>query len=273
MATLADLRAFSETLPEDGRTMPAMFVGHGSPMNAIEDNSYARRWEEEGKNLPRPLAILCISAHWETRGTFVTAMTKPETIHDFGGFPKALFDMQYPASGNPELAGLVTHTVASTPVVPTNDWGLDHGCWSVLARMYPKADIPVVQLSISRPQSPQWHYDLGRELAPLRKRGILIIGSGNMVHNLRMIDWENMQRKFDWAEAINEKFKHAITTRDHKSLVEYSSFGDAARMAIPTNEHYLPLLYTLALQEKHEHTRFFNDETMNSISMTSVVVG
>ncbi len=272
MATLADLRAFADSFPEEDRVMPAVFVGHGSPMNAIEDNAFSRGWTAEGKALPRPRAILCISAHWETRGAFVTAMEQPETIHDFYGFPDALNRVSYPAPGSPALAGTVKESVRATQVGATNEWGLDHGCWSVLSRMYPAADVPVVQLSLSRPQPPQWHFDLGAELAALRRRGVLIMGSGNMVHNLRMIDWENMERKYDWAEEINAEFKKRIVARDHAALINYPSFGHAAQLAIPTNEHYLPMLYILALRSPKDGVRFFNDATLNSISMTSFVV-
>ncbi|MFA5815453.1 MAG: 4,5-DOPA dioxygenase extradiol [Bacteroidales bacterium] len=257
--------------------MPVLFVGHGSPMNAIEDNEFSRSWKEIGKTLPQPYAILCISAHWETRGTFVTAMEKPKTIHDFGGFPQELFDVQYPAPGSPQLAKEIKSTVTKTDVSLDEKWGLDHGTWSVLKRLYPEADVPVVQMSLDFMQAPQYHYDLAKELATLRKNGILIIGSGNMVHNLRMVAWDKVREPefgFDWAIEANEKMKQFIISGDHKSLINYQSQGKSFNLAIPTPDHYLPLLYTLALQEKNEQISFFNDKpVMGSLTMTSVKIG
>jgi 4,5-DOPA dioxygenase extradiol len=254
--------------------MPVLFLGHGSPMNAIEDNEFARGWRAIGQSLPKPNAILCISAHWETRGTYVTAMEKPKTIHDFGGFPPALFAVEYPAPGSPELAAQTKQLVTSTEVGLDQSWGLDHGCWSVVKRLYPAADIPVIQLSLDYQQGTRYHFELAKELNALRKKGILIVGSGNMVHNLGIIDWDNPNSGFDWAVEANTTMKNLISTGDYASLINYQAQGKAFQLSIPTPEHYLPLLYTLGLKEEKEEISFFNDRTvMGSISMTSVKIG
>jgi 4,5-DOPA dioxygenase extradiol len=257
--------------------LPVLFVGHGSPMNAIEDNEFSRGWKEIGKTLPDVSAIVCISAHWETRGTFVTAMEKPPTIHDFGGFPQQLFDVQYQAPGSPALAWETKKTIIKTEVGLDEKWGLDHGAWSVIKHLYPKADVPVIQLSLDYMQGPQYHYDLAGELALLRRKGILIIGSGNMVHNLRMVAWNKISEPeygFDWAIEANERMKKFIADRDHHSLINYKSQGNVFQQAIPSPEHFLPLLYALALQEKNENLTFFNDKpVMGSLTMTSVKIG
>ena len=273
VTTLPSLKKFSDSL-EASDKLPVLFVGHGNPMNAIEENEFSQGWRELGKKLPTPKAILCISAHWETKGTFVTAMEKPKTIYDFGGFPEELFKAQYPAPGSPAIAKEVQSTVKSINVGLDNDqWGLDHGCWSILKPMFPNADIPVLQLSIDYTKPAQWHYDLAKELAALRSKGVLIVGSGNIVHNLGRIDWRNPNGVFDWAEEFNTKVKSSISTKDHKSLVNYSTLGKAASLSIPTPEHYLPLLYTLGLQDDKDETSFFNDKTvMGSIAMTSVLI-
>jgi 4,5-DOPA dioxygenase extradiol len=256
---------------------PVLFVGHGSPMNAIEDNEFSRGWRTVGKTILKPNAILCISAHWETKGTQVTAMEKPKTIHDFGGFPKELFEVQYPAPGNPELAKETQGMVRKTGIALDEKWGLDHGCWSVLKHLYPNADVPVVQLSLDYYQEAQFHYDLARELAPLRNKGILIIGSGNMVHNLRMVAWDKLDAPeygYEWAFEANNKMKKFILARDYKALIDYQSQGDAFNLAIPTPDHYLPLLYALALREKNEGVSLFNDKLVGgSLSMTSLKIG
>lgn len=257
--------------------MPVLFVGHGSPMNAIQDNEFSRSWKEIGKSLPKPRAILVISAHWETRGTFVTAMEKPQTIHDFGGFPQELFNVQYLAPGSPQLAKETKSVIVKTDVGLDDKLGLDHGAWSILKHLYPKADVPVVQLSLDYMQKPQYHYDLAKELAALRRKGILIIGSGNIVHNLRMVAWDKMNEPefgFDWAIEANSKIKSLIEAGDHNSLINYSSLSKAVNLAVPSPDHYLPLLYTLALQEKNEKLSFFNDKAvMGSLTMTSVRIG
>jgi len=270
------LKEFNKMTEMFGNTeqMPVLFLGHGSPMNAIEDNEFSRKWEEIGKTLPKPEAVLCISAHWETRGTFVTAMLKPATIHDFGGFPQTLFDVQYPAPGSPVLAAGTKNIITKTEVGLDEKWGLDHGCWSVVRHLYPKADIPVIQMSLDYYQTPQYHYDIAKELATLRKKGVLIIGSGNMVHNLGMVAWAKLNSEeygYDWAIEANEKMKKNILSDDHNQLINYKSQSKAYNMAIPTPEHYLPLLYALALKEKNEKLILFNDKIVaGSLSMTSL---
>ncbi|MBX2928173.1 MAG: 4,5-DOPA dioxygenase extradiol [Saprospiraceae bacterium] len=257
--------------------MPVLFLGHGSPMNAIEENEFVQGWRHIGAGLPRPNAILCVSAHWETRGTFVTAMEKPRTIHDFGGFPKALFEVQYPAPGSPEFAVETQKAVTKTDVGLDDQWGLDHGCWSVVKHLYPNADVPVFQLSLDRFQPPQYHYELAKELAVLRRKGVLIVGSGNMVHNLRMVAWDKLNEPeygYDWAIEAGETMKQYIRSGDHKPLVNYRSGGRAFDLAIPTPDHYLPLLYALALKEESEAVSIFNDKAVGgSLTMTSVKIG
>jgi 4,5-DOPA dioxygenase extradiol len=252
--------------------MPVLFLGHGSPMNAIEDNPWSRAWRETGHRLPRPKAILMISAHWETRGLAVTASKTPETIHDFGGFPQALFDARYPAPGDPALARRVADLLAPEPVVQHPTRGLDHGAWSVLAPMYPAADIPVVQLSLDRTRTPQQHYDLGRRLTPLRDEGVLIVGSGDIVHNLRAADFRRPEAP-EWADRFNAVAKRLIETGEHGPLIDYASLGEDAAQSINSAEHYLPLLYVLAAQGPGEPVSFFNDEVFAAISMTSIAVG
>jgi 4,5-DOPA dioxygenase extradiol len=265
-------RGLPAALADTDRKMPALFVGHGSPMNAIEDNEFSRAWTEVGKTLPRPDAILCISAHWETGGTFVTEMEQPKTIHDFGGFPSALYAMRYPAPGSPELARLTQAIVHKTKVRLDQTWGLDHGTWSVLCRMFPDADVPVIQLSLDQTQAPEFHYALGKELRVLRNRGVLIVGSGNIVHNLRVAVFQD--KAYDWAVEFDEIARKLIVSGDHDPLVAYQNLGQAARLSIPTNEHYLPLLYILALQDKPEPIRFFAERvTLGSISMRSLLIG
>jgi len=274
MDSLKDLKRFSDSLDDKGDKMPVLFTGHGSPMNGIEDNTFSQRWRLMGDEIPQPVAVLVISAHWFTRGTLVTAMENPRTIHDFGGFPKALFDVQYPAPGNPSLAQEVRELVTTTAVIPDHDWGLDHGTWSVVRRMYPQATIPVLQLSIDYTKGPLFHYELARELAALRKKGVLIIGSGNIVHNLGMLNWSKPESTYDWATEIDETFKKLILEGNHSPLINYQQLGHAAHLAIPTPEHYLPLLYTLGLQEKNDTPVLFNTKTlMGSVSMTSVKIG
>ncbi len=253
--------------------MPALFVGHGSPMNAIEDNAYRRAWVSAARAIPRPKAVLCVSAHWETAGVAVSGSDRPETIHDFYGFPDELFAVEYPAPGDPVLCERLVPLVKSAPVALDPDRGLDHGAWSVLCAMYPDADVPVVQLSLDRRRPAAFHYALGRELAPLRDQGILVLGSGNMVHNLGVIDFRR-RAGYDWAVRFDQALRARILARDHAALVAYETLGAAAALAIPTPEHYLPLLYVLALQAADEPAALFNTETMmGSISMTSVAIG
>ncbi len=256
--------------------MPVLFLGHGSPMNAIEDNEFVHGFRELGKTIPRPTAILCISAHWETKGTFVTAMNNPPTIHDFGGFPKELFEVQYPAPGSPQLARETQNLVRKSMVCLDENWGLDHGTWSVLKHLYPAADVPVVQMSLDYFKSPQDHYELAKELEVLRYKGILIVGSGNIVHNLRYIAWDKLNAEnygYDWALEANEKIKNLIMEGNHKQLINYKTLGKVINLAIPTPEHYLPLLYILALKMNKEEISIFNDkEVAGSLSMTSLKV-
>ena len=257
--------------------MPVLFVGHGSPMNAIGENEFVQNWRELGKTLPKPKAILCISAHWETRGTFVTAMPHPPTIHDFGGFPKALFDVQYPAPGSTEFAHETKRIVTKTEVGLDEKWGLDHGAWSVIKNIYPLADVPVFEMSLDYYQSPQFHYDLAKELSSLREKGVLIIGSGNLVHNLRMVSWDKVDEPeygFDWALQADDLFKRLILANKHKELINFSALGKEVQLAIPTPEHFLPLIYTLALKKEDEPVTIFNDNAvMGSLTMTSVKFG
>lgn len=257
--------------------MPVLFVGHGSPMNAIEENQFTKGWREIAETIPKPETILCISAHWETKGTFVTAMEKPKTIHDFGGFPRELYEIQYPASGSPALAKETKKIISKTDVGLDEEWGLDHGCWSLLKSMYPLADVPVIQMSLDFLRSPQDHFELAIELAPLRKKGVLIIGSGNMVHNLGMVAWDKMndpEYGYDWAIEANEKMKSYIRSDNYKPLIDYKYQGRAFALAVPTPEHYIPLIYALALKENNEKIAFFNDKpVMGSLSMTSVRIG
>ncbi len=255
--------------------MPVLFLGHGSPMNAIEENEFVAGFRKIALEIPKPKAILCISAHWETRGTFVTAMNFPKTIHDFGGFPQALFDVQYPAPGSPETALEVQKTISSTPVGLTEDWGLDHGAWSVIKHLYPAADVPVLELSIDYTQSGKYHYNLGKELSALRNKGVLIIGSGNIVHNLRRVAWDKMALNenygYDWALEANDTMVNHILNHKHESLINFKSQGTAFDLAIPTPEHYLPLLYTLGLQTDKDKATIFNNKAVGgSLTMTSI---
>lgn len=257
----------------DTRLMPVLFVGHGSPMNAIEGNEFANGWRKVGDSIVKPRAILCISAHWETNGTQVTAMPQPRTIHDFCGFPDQLYSIQYPAPGNAQVAIETRDQLNPLAVELDQNWGLDHGCWSVLRHMFPDASVPVLQLSLDYNLSPSGHYDLAFKLSGLRRKGILVIGSGNIVHNLRMVNWHKPGSGHDWAMESNEKFKKLILGNEHKALADYSSLGHEVQLAVPTVEHYLPLLYALALKEKHETVLFFNDKVVyGSLSMTSIKI-
>jgi 4,5-DOPA dioxygenase extradiol len=253
---------------------PAIFIGHGSPMNAIEQNRYTDMWQELGQRLPTPRAILAVSAHWYTRGTAVTAMPNPRTIHDFGGFPQELFDIQYRAPGDVQLAQRAHDTLAPTPVTLDETWGLDHGTWSVLVHMYPHANVPVLQLSIDATQPAQFHYDLGRRLQPLRDAGVMIFGNGNIVHNLRMIQWSADAPALEWANMFNDYVRSALQRGDHAAVINYENAGDFARPAVPTPEHYLPLLYVLGAKRDDEPLDVLIDGIeLGSISMLSVGVG
>jgi 4,5-DOPA dioxygenase extradiol len=273
MSSLKDLSNYSSSLPTRETRTATFFIGHGSPMNGIEDNEFSRSWADLGKSLEEPAAVLCISAHWLTDGTWVTAMEQPRTIHDFYGFPQALFDVQYPAPGNPELAKETAAQIKKTTVGLDHEWGLDHGTWSVVRKMFPSATIPVLQLSIDYSKPAKYHYELATELSALRSKGVLIIGSGNMVHNLRMINWETPDSGFDWAEEMNTTFKSLIDKGEFQKLIDHDALGPAAKLAIPTPDHYYPLMYSLGLKQKGESVAFFNDKlSMGSISMTSVKI-
>lgn len=257
--------------------MPVLFLGHGSPMNAIEENEFVKGFREIGKNIQKPNAILCISAHWETKGTFVTAMRQPPTIHDFGGFPKELYEVRYPASGSPELAKETQSLIKSIDVGLDHQWGLDHGAWSVIKHLYPDADVPVIQMSIDYTKGPEYHYELAKELSSLRNKGILIIGSGNIVHNLRMAAFDKMNVDnygYDWALEVKEKVNQYMIGGNHQPLINYNLQGKAFELAIPSPDHYIPLLYSLALQNKNEELALYNDKALaGSLSMTSVKIG
>ncbi|HRP55007.1 4,5-DOPA dioxygenase extradiol [Agriterribacter sp.] len=277
MTGLSAFNRFTSELKEQEQVMPVLFIGHGSPMNGIEDNEFSRRWTQMAKEIPTPAAVLVVSAHWFSKGTRITAMDFPPTIHDFGGFPQALFDVQYPAPGNAQLAEETAALIHSSPVELSHDWGLDHGAWTVVRHMYPEAHIPVLQLSIDYTKGPQYHYELAKELQALRKKGVLIIGSGNMVHNLRMVAWDKMDEPgygYDWALKMNDTFKQLISDGDHRPLINYEGFGKEGQLAIPTPEHYLPLLYTLGLKKDKDEVAFFNDKAVaGSLTMTSVKIG
>ena len=256
--------------------MPVLFLGHGSPMNAIEENEFVTGFRKIGEIIERPKAILCVSAHWETRGTYVTAMENPRTIHDFGGFPKALYEVQYPAPGSPDLANEVKNIIQKTEVGLDQKWGLDHGAWSVIKHLYPDADVPVIQMSLDYSKGPQYHFDLARELALLRSKGVLIVGSGNMVHNLGLVAWRRLNEKFafDWAMEASDKMRSYILNQEFDKLINYTSQGKSFELAIPTPEHYFPLLYALALKEKGDEINLFNDKPVaGSLTMTSVLIG
>jgi len=276
MNNLSTFNKFTRSLEAQELVMPVLFIGHGSPMNGIEDNEFSIRWKNMAKEIPTPAAVLVVSAHWFSKGTRITAMDFPETIHDFGGFPQALFEVQYPAPGSPALAKETASLLHSAHVELDHDWGLDHGAWTIIRHMYPEAKIPVLQLSIDYTKGPQYHFDLAKELYDLRKKGVLIIGSGNMVHNLRMVSWDKINTPgygFDWALQMNDTFKQLISDGNYKPLINYESLGAETRLAIPTPEHYLPLLYSLGLKGNNDHVSFFNDKAVaGSLTMTSVLI-
>jgi len=252
--------------------MPALFVGHGSPMNAIEDNDFTRGWQELAARMPKPKAILCVSAHWETRGSFVCVAPQPQTIHDFGGFPQALFDVRYPAPGDPALAQRIAGLVKSTKVHTTTEWGLDHGAWSVLKIMYPQAKVPTLQLSIDTSQPGAFHHALGRELAALRDDGVLILGSGNIVHNLRTLNFRD-PKPTDWTVRFDETVRERIAAGRDADLFDWRALDPQAALAVPTPEHYLPLLYVLGARRDDDEISFHNVGYFSTISMTSVLLG
>lgn len=262
----------SET--ENGK-MPIIFIGHGSPMNAIENNSYTQSLNHVGKILPKPKAILMISAHWMTKGTWVTHMKNPKTIHDFYGFPQELFDVNYPAPGNPELAEKINLQITDPNIsLDENDWGLDHGTWAVLKHVYPKADVPIVQLSLDMTKPAEFHFELGRKLNSLRDQGILIMGSGNIVHNLRRISWEENAKPFDWAVEFDEWSKKNLSDRNFNEMIRNHLKSEAGRLSVPTPDHYYPLLYILGASDEKDQVHFDYEGMQNgSISMRSVRFG
>lgn len=272
---LNELGKMTQPLSSTG-TMPLLFLGHGSPMNAIEENQFVKGFREAGQQIEKPQAILCVSAHWETRGTFVTAMEHPPTIHDFGGFPPELYKVEYPAPGDPALAQQTKDLVKKTTIGLDDKWGLDHGAWTVIKHLYPAADVPIIQMSLDYTQPPEYHYELAKELAALRQKGVLIIGSGNMVHNLRLAAWDKLNEDsygYDWAIEASEKMKSCMLSGDHQPLINYRSQGKAFELAIPTPDHFLPLLYILALKGENEKLSLFNDKPVGgSLTMTSVKI-
>ena len=286
IASMNPLKTFGKVVEDNFQNtprMPVLFVGHGSPYNALQDNEFTQKWKSMARSIPKPNAIICVSAHWLTRGSWITAMEKPKTIHDFAGFSEDLFSVQYPAPGSPELALETKNLFKEKEIGLDQEWGLDHGSWSVIKQMYPDADIPVLQLSIDYHQSPEHHYKLAKDLSSLRNKGVLIIGSGNMVHNLRRVEIpkgydpmsEGMEIAygFDWAQESNEIFKDKIQKEDHQALIDYKKLGKAVQQSIPTPDHYYPLLYSLGLKEKGEEITLFNDKCVaGSISMTSVLI-
>lgn len=268
-----DFKNYVHNFKEREHIMPALFVGHGSPMNGIQDNEYSRGWADMVKGVDLPSAVLVVSAHWLTRGTLVTAMDFPKTIHDFGGFPDELFQVQYPAPGSPELANEIKNEIQSIDVHLDHEWGLDHGAWTVVRHMFPDANIPVLQLSIDYFKPAEYHYKLAQELRQLRKKGVMIIGSGNMIHNLRILDWQNIDRPagYDWANELNQTFIDIIEKKEHSKLFHIENLGEAGKLAIPTPDHYYPLMYTLGLQNSKDEVEIFNNQVVGgSISMTSL---
>ena len=255
-------------------TLPAIFFGHGNPMNALMDNGYTKGWRRIGEQTPTPKAILAISAHWYVPGTRVTISTAPKTIHDFGGFPQELYEVQYPAPGDPRLARRVQELLAPLPVALDDDWGLDHGAWSILRHVYPQADVPVVQLSIDRMRPASFHYEIGQRLADLREEGILIAGSGNLVHNLGAYAWGRPAEPYDWAMRFESSAKERIIAGDDKSLIHYETLGPDAGLAIPTPDHYLPLLYVIGARRPGDSITFLLEGIEGgSISMLAVRLG
>jgi 4,5-DOPA dioxygenase extradiol len=277
MSSLSSFNKFTDGLQEQDHLMPVLFIGHGSPMNGIEDNSFSRGWRDMARSIPVPKAVIVISAHWLTEGTKVTAMNAPKTIYDFGGFPEELYQVKYPAPGDPVLAKETVSLIRSTKAELDHDWGLDHGAWTVVRHMYPEANIPVLQLSVDYTKDASYHFELAKELYSLRKKGVLIIGSGNMVHNLRMVAWDKLNTEdygYDWAVQMNSKFKELISAGSFDRLIKYQLLGKEALLAIPTPDHYWPLLYTLGLKGSKDNVSFFNDKLVGgSLTMTSVKFG
>lgn len=279
-AAWAGLRDGRTTMKTTSDRMPILFFGHGSPMNAITDNAFTQRLAQIGRDLPRPRAILCVSAHWMTEGTFVTGMEKPPTIHDFGGFPRELFEVQYPAPGSPVVAELVEREVAKTsapaPVVgiDEDEWGLDHGTWSVLRHVFPQAEIPVLQLSLDMTKGPAYHFEMGERLRALREQGVLIVGSGNLVHNLRRIEWDPAAKPYAWALEFDAWTKLMLEDGNFGALTKDYLATEAGRLAVPTPDHYFPALYILGAADAKDRLAFEWEEMQNgSISMRTFSFG
>jgi 4,5-DOPA dioxygenase extradiol len=275
MTDLNDLQNIEKLLPHTEK-MPVLFLGHGNPMNAIEENQFVHGFRKIAKTIPKPETILCISAHWYTKGTKVTAMELPRTIHDFGGFPNQLYEVQYPAKGNPSLATRTKKLLNPALVELDEKWGLDHGAWSVIKHLYPKADVPVIQLSIDYTQPTAYHFSLAQKLTSLRNKGVLIIGSGNIIHNLSLIDFQNFNKDnygYDWAIEAHETINTYLMDGNIEALIAYQKQGKAIQLAIPTPDHYLPLIYTLGLQQNGDSISLFNDKLVaGSLSMTSLKI-
>lgn len=265
------------SLGENSERMPVFFIGHGSPLYTIGDNEFVETWKSLARTIPVPKAVLCISAHWQSRGTSVTAMAEPPTIHDFGGFPRELYNIRYPAPGSPSLADQIKKSITRTAIGLDNDWGLDHGAWTVIRHIFPEAKIPVIEMSLDYSKMPRDHYDLAKELLAFRDRGVLIIGSGNIVHNLGRVAWDHADDPefgYDWALQANDIFKRLIISGNHTDLMNYQSLGEEVRLSVPTPEHFLPLLYSLALKKDNEPIEFFSDKAvMGSLTMTSLRIG
>jgi len=276
VSKLSSLEKWTEDLTPTAQ-MPVLFLGHGSPMNAIEENEFVAGFRKISSEIPQPKAILCISAHWYTRGTMVTAMDMPKTIHDFGGFPDALYEVQYPAPGSPALAKETAEILAPIVVAQDENWGLDHGAWSVIKHLYPKANVPVIQMSIDYTQPASYHFDLAKRLNSLRQKGILIVGSGNIVHNLGLVDWKNLNKTdygFDWAVEARSKINNWMLDGDFQPIIDYTKQGKSIQLAAPSPDHYLPLVYTLGLKSSKDKISLFNDKLLaGSLSMTSVYIG
>lgn len=275
MNNLKDLEKISDAFLSTDK-MPVLFLGHGSPMNAIEENQFVKGFKDIATSLPQPNAILCISAHWYTKGTKVTAMEMPRTIHDFGGFPPELYEVQYKAKGSPLLATQTRDILSPTLVELDEHWGLDHGAWSVIKHLYPEANVPVIQLSIDYTQGAQYHFDLAKKLSSLREKGILIVGSGNIIHNLGKIDFQNFEKDnygYDWAIEARAEMNAYLLDENFQALIDFKEQNAAWQLAIPTPDHYLPLIYTLGLKDKKDSISLFNDKLLaGSLSMTSVKI-
>jgi 4,5-DOPA dioxygenase extradiol len=261
-------------IPEEENMQPVLFIGHGSPMNAIENNEFTQMLSALGKNLIKPKAILVISAHWLTKGSFVSSCLRPETMYDFGGFPKELYEVKYNSPGAPEYARITKEIVSYTNIHLDDQWGLDHGCWSILAHLYPNADVPVFQMSLDYGKEMLYHYELAANLKALRKKGVLIIGSGNVTHNLGKIDGDENAKPFDWALEFDEKVRKNFAEQNFSELINYTQWGKISKMAHPSNDHYIPLLYTAGLYDKNEKVKFiFEGFQHGSLSMRCVKIG